>query len=263
MTQKFYFTIAAFFSLVTVVHAQLPINDKSIRYQQERMVFKQWDQDKFTPSPGFLSLNPLYWLTWAWHPDYHKKDLRPLGPVGPQTQRLALVAAMQNTDQAYHSQADTLRNTAVSEALNYSGLVTGADPLWSLYYSKAFKSLLTQQDDQLLNGTSAEVQSYLVTSGSYHWYLEESQSLAERLNTARNTLLDRGSRILTYHRLLAEYRRLSAAWDTQKQHAAFLLTLNRRAKALKSPETGAPLSPSAGYRTDRQIADEILSNYKP
>lgn len=241
--------------------AQMYVNDKSVRYQQERMVFKQWDQNKFTPTHGFLYLNPLYWLTWAWFPDYHKTDLRPLGPAGPQTQRLALAAAMQNTDNAYKLQADTLRNTAVSEAVNYSGLLSDADPLWLLYYSKEFKDLLNQQDSQVLSGVSGKVQDYLVSSGTYGWYLNESHSLSERLNTARTTTLDRGSRILTYYRLLAEYRRLNAAWETKKQQAGTFLALYERAKAIKSV-SGTSLSIPAGYKTDEQIADEILSHYK-
>ena len=241
--------------------AQMYVNDQSVRYQQERMVFKQWNQNDFTPTHGFLWLNPLYWLTWAWFPDYHKTDLRPLGPSGPQTQRLALVAAMQNTDNAYKLQADTLRNTAVSEAVNYSGLVSSADPLWLLYYSKEFKDLLNQQDSQLLSGVSSKVQSYLVSSGTYSWYLEQSHSLSERLNTTRTTTLDRGSRILTYYRLLAEYRRLNAAWATKKQQAGTFLALSEKAKSLKSPAT-TPVNIPAGYKSDQQIADEILANYK-
>jgi hypothetical protein len=39
------------------LYAQSMVADKSIRYQQERMVFKQWDQNKFTPTSGFLGLN--------------------------------------------------------------------------------------------------------------------------------------------------------------------------------------------------------------
>ena len=241
--------------------AQMIINDQSVIYQQERMVFKQWNQSDFTPTHGFLYLNPLYWLTWAWYPDYHKTDLRPLGPSGPQTQRLALAAAMQNTDNAYKLQADTLRNTAVSEAVNYSGLLSDADPLWLLYYSKEFKNLLNQQDSQVLSDVSAKVQNYLVSSGTYAWYLNESHSLAERLNTARTTTLDRGSRILTYYRLLAEYRKLGAAWETKKQQAGLFLALSERANHLKSPASSTVSIP-AGYRTDQQIADQILSNSK-
>lgn len=244
-------------------HAQKIIRDESVIYQQERMVFKQWDQNKFTPTHGFLWLNPLYWLTWAWHSDYHKNDLRPLGPAGPQTQRLALVAAMQNTDNAYKLQSDTLSNTAITEAINYTGLLSDTDPLWLLYYSKMFGPLLNQQDDQVLNNVSQKVRQYLVSSGIFNWYLDESHSLAERLNAARSTTLDRGSRIMSYYRLLEEYRKLNAAWDTKKQQAGLFLSVSEKANALKNHNgNSTTVNPPQGYRSDQQIADEILSHSK-
>ena len=240
--------------------AQMVINDESIRYQQERMVFKQWDKDKFTPKPGFLGLNPLYWLTWAWHPDYKKKDLRPLGPIGPQTQRLIFVAAMQNTENAYKLQADTLRNTAVSEAVNYSGITSATDPLWFLYYRHEFDPLINQQDDGLLNGLAQKEKEYLNRSGVLSWYLEESQALNERLDAARNTTVDRGSRMLAYHRLLSEYRKLAAAWNTKKHNAKLYLSLAESADKVKG--WGVPIEKNTGYRTDKQIADDVLNKSK-
>lgn len=258
--KKLFILSALLVAFSRISFAQMVINDQSVIYQQERMVFKQWNQNDFTPTHGFLWLNPLYWLTWAWYPDYHKTDLRPLGPYGPQTQRLALVAAMQNTDNAYKKQSDTLRNTAISEAVNYSGLLSDADPLWLLYYSKEFKDLLNQNDAQLLNGVSAKVRQYLLTSGTYSWYVGESQSLAQRLNTARSTTLDRGSRILTYYRLLAEYKRLNATWSTKKQQAGLFLALNSKMHNIKS--TSQQLTIPVTAKTDEQIADEIMANSK-
>lgn len=216
--------------------SQKRIRDKHITYQQERMVFKQWDRDLFTPTPGFLWLNPEYWLTWALHPNYPKTDLRPLGPVGPQTQRLALVAAMQSTDNAYKLQADTLRNMALGETYNYSGLVSGFDPLWQLFYSSEFEPLLLQSDGDILSGLSLKERNYLVSSGAYSWFVEESHSLLERLETARNTTLDRGSRILAYHRLLDEYRKLKATWEDKKQKAKLYLSLRDKNDAVKKKQ---------------------------
>lgn len=239
--------------------AQRPIRDDAIRYQQERMVFKQWNKDKFVPKPGFLYLNPLYWMTWAWHPNYPDTDHRPLGSIGPQTQRLALVLAMQQTTNNYKLQADTLRNTAVTELSNYSGLISSLDPLWMLYYSHEFAALLSQNDASLLNGLTSRERQYLLDSGLLEWYKEESEALAERLNAARNTNLDRGSRILAYHRMLAEYRKLISTWEAGKQRALHYLSLGDATRKIK--ESPAPLSADPG-RTDKQIAEEILSKSK-
>ncbi|SDF11487.1 hypothetical protein SAMN05216464_11312 [Mucilaginibacter pineti] len=242
-----------------LLSAQMIINDQSIRYQQERMVFKQWDKNKFTPKPGFLYTNPLYWLTWAWHTDYKNHDLRPLSATGPQTQRLALVLAMQNTDNAYALHADTLGKVALGESMNYSGLLSDADPLWLLYYRHQFDPLLSQQDNTLLDGLTAKERSYLTSSGLLTWYQEESHALAERLNAARATTVDRGSRLIAYHRMLDDFRKLEATWETKKQRAKLFLSLSDSAKGLKSPAGSISLPPG---KTDQQIADEILLKSK-
>ncbi|WP_343556286.1 hypothetical protein [Sphingobacterium sp.] len=235
------------------------LTDKHIVNQQERMVFKQWDKKKFTPTKGFLSLNPNYWLTWAWHPNYPKNDLRPLSSSGTQTQRLLLVAAMQHTEDQYKKHADTLRNTALTEMINYAGALSQADPLWQLYYSKEFQPLFQISSDLALAGAEPQVKDYLIRTGTLEWYLEESSALAERLEIARTTNLDRGSRIIAYHRMLGEYRKLYAAWDAKKQRAKLFLSLTRTnadAKQSSHPIV-LPLR-----RTDLQIADDVLQKSK-
>ena len=134
--KKLLFPIAFWFLFFGHARAQEEINDQSLRYQEQRMVFQQWDQNKFTPTSGFLGLNPYYWLTWGWfYPNYHKTDLRPLSATGPQTQRLALVGTMNSIDNSYKLQSDTVRNTALSQIANQSGALSDADPLWIVYYN--------------------------------------------------------------------------------------------------------------------------------
>lgn len=237
---------------------QKKISDKHITYQQERMVFKQWDADKFTPKSGFLGLNPEYWITWALHPNYPKTDLRPLGPAGPQTQRLLFAAAMQNSDNVYKLHADTLRNTAISEAVNYSGVLSAADPLWQIYYRKEFDELLNLADVDPLSGLSTAEQKYLVSTGLYDWYKEESNALLERLQLTRTTSVDRGSRIIAYHKMLAEYRSLRAGWDMKKSRAKNYLNIKGVAERLRNSQTSLP----ATSKSDIQIANDILKKSK-
>lgn len=230
--------------------------DKHIVHQQERMVHKQWDRKKFTPTSGFLGLNPNYWLTWARHPNYPKTDRRPLSGSGPQTLRMGMVLAMQQTDEAYKKHTDTIRNIAVTEALNYSGLVTDADPLWLLYYRKEFGNLTDGTDTDPLAGLSPDVGDYLRNKGLLEWYSEERAELKERLEAARTTTLDRGSRIMAYHRLLAEHRKLLSAWEAKKNYAAKFLLLAQSRDHLQGD---SPLLPEfSGGRSDIQIAEDIL-----
>ncbi|MGJ1311719.1 hypothetical protein ACS126_06355 [Sphingobacterium lactis] len=231
--------------------------DKHIVNQQERMVFKQWDRKKFTPTSGFLGLNPNYWLTWAWHPNYPRTDLRPLSAAGPQTQRLLLVAAMKNTEEAYKKHADTLRNTALTEMAGHAGAVSAADPLWQLYYRREFRPLTEGTDP--LDGTTAEIREYLAGTGMLDWYTGEASALAERLQGVRTTNIERGSRIMAYHRMLGEYHSLLSTWEAKKQRAKLYLVLSRTNKNLR--ESAQPIARPPG-RTDIRIADDILAKSK-
>ncbi|WP_104382195.1 hypothetical protein [Sphingobacterium sp. HMA12] len=235
------------------------LTDQHIVNQQERMVFKQWDKKKFTPTKGFLGLNPNYWLTWAWHSNYPKNDLRPLSSGGAQTQRLLLVAAMKNTEEAYSRHADTLRNTALTEMLNYTGAVSQVDPLWQLYYGHEFQSLYQINHASALQGAASEVSSYLIRTGILQWYIDESAALSERLDGARSTNLDRGSRIMSYHRMLDEYRKLRSVWEAKKQRAKLFLSLAKK-NAEQKQSAKAPIVPQG--RTDIQIAQDVLRKSK-
>jgi len=119
------------------LNAQTIIKDKAIVAQQERMVFKQWDEDKFYPKPMRIlgiPMNYLWYSTWALHPNYPDLDRRPLSPTGEQTQRLGLAAAMQISSDYYKEHSDTVKNLANAEIARISGALSSTDPLYQLYY---------------------------------------------------------------------------------------------------------------------------------
>jgi hypothetical protein len=238
--------------------AQVPINDEAFRYQEQRMVFQQWDQNKFKPGKGFLGLNPYYWLVWGWpYPNYHKTDLRPLSATGPQTQRLALVVAMNSTDGKYKLESDTVKNTALSQIASQSGLISGADPLWILYYSDEFKPLLNNSMASILAGLSPQVSSKLVSEGTYTWYKNELDRLKERVSGAHSADMDRGSRIMAYYRLLKEYRRLAAVWAIRTSSAQSTLNMAAQQHRLKAGQvTVNDWTP----QSDIDIANKVLQH---
>jgi hypothetical protein len=239
--------------------AQKLIVDEGIRYQQERMVFKQWDKNKFSPSSGFLGLNPYYWLTWGLHPNYKKTDLRPLSGSGPQTQRLGLVAAMTAASNAYQLESDTLRNTALLEIANQSGSLSFSDPLWLLYYRREFSPVLEFSDNSILAPLPATVRSKVIAEGLLTWYKNELSILKERIEGARTTDMDRGSRILAYHRMLQEYRALEATWTTRTSTAEKNI---RNADVQSKMKSDPVISKAWTPETDEQIARDILKNRK-
>ncbi|SDD71088.1 hypothetical protein [Pedobacter soli] len=251
MTRLFLFLLLCAGSLLA--RAQRLIHDEHIEHQQERMVFKSWDRGKFTPRPGFLGLNPLYWATWALHPNYPKTDLRPLGPFGPQTQRLMLTAATSSADEAYRLHSDTLRNSALSKSSVYTGLLSDLDPLWLLYYQKQFSPLIYPERNPL-DGAGEKEQKYLVSSGIYQWYLAEKDEIAERLELTRSTTLERGERLLSYQRLLGEYQKLQATWLEKKRLAGKYISISE----VKKTASGARKTLSKWGKIDIAIADRIL-----
>jgi hypothetical protein len=234
--------------------------DKAVAHQEQRMVYLQWDQNKFDPKAGFLSLNPYYWLVWGlFYPNYHQTDLRPLSVTGPQTQRLALVGEQNSIDGKYKLQSDTVRNTALSQIASQSGLLSDADPLWLLYYRQQFQPLLNYSPVSLLGTLSPSVSAKLLSEGTYNWYSNELAMLKERLNGARTTDMDRGSRIMAYYRMLKEYQRLSGVWNVRVAAAEKDLQMTAQQQHLK---TGVPAPGTWTPQTDVQIANKVLSNAK-
>ena len=236
--------------------AQEEINDEALRYQQQRMVYQQWDQDKFKPTSGFLGLNPYYWLTWGWfYPNYHKTDLRPLSASGPQTQRLALVAGMNTTDGKYKLQSDTVRNTALSQIAAQSGLISDADPLWLLYYNSEFKPVLNKSMVSIMAGLSPQVSAKLLSEGTYSWYNGELDRLKQRIQAAHATDMDRGARIMAYYRLLQEYRRLAGVWSIRTSTAQTTIDMAAQQQHLQNGQAAV-----SGWvpHSDIEIANKVL-----
>jgi hypothetical protein len=238
------------------IFAQATVQDNAVIHQEQRMVFQQWNQNQFDPKHGFLSLNPYYWLVWGFfYPNYHRTDLRPLSPAGPQTQRLALVSQLSNTDNHYALQADTVNNTAYSQLYATTGLVSDADPLWWLYYKQEFAPLLNYSATSILGTLPFDVSVKLVTEGTYDWYSNELAMLQERVNAAHSADMDRGARILAYYRLLKEYRKLNGVWTIRTSAAEKDLQLTIRQQQLKSGQV------NPGFwtpQTDVQIARQVL-----
>ncbi|MGY3055519.1 hypothetical protein ACVWYG_003740 [Pedobacter sp. UYEF25] len=239
--------------------AQKSIKDQSVIYQQERMVFKQWDRNKFTPTSGWLGINPYYLATWAWHISYKNSDKRPLGPAGPQTLRLGMVGNMSEVEKSYKQHSDTLRNTAILEIANQEGSISGGDPLWLLYYSKELKPVLENSPNTILSGLSNKVKSNVLESGIYEWYKKELDKLRERVEGARTTNMDRGSRILAYHRMLIEYRNLYGSWSARISSAGRSINLTEQQQRIKAHQIEFN---SWTPQSDIAIANDVVRNRK-
>lgn len=259
--KKYVLIFIAFWAFDCRVMAQMRLNDQAIIYQQERMVYKQWDRDKFIPKWRWW--RPSTWApyaaTWLLQPSYKKgPDLRPLKPGGEQTQRLALAVAMQTSSNYYKKEADTLRNTAIAEYANYAGVVSSADPLYQLYYKKELAPLSNITGEALKNVPS-DVAIYIAESGYYEWYITEMNSLAERFKNARTADLDRGQRVLMYHRIMLEQRELAKNW---KQRLAMAQQMLAYRDMLKKQKNNARNYFDPTTKSEDDVLNELLRNRK-
>ncbi|MEN0053588.1 MAG: hypothetical protein AAGC65_07955 [Mucilaginibacter sp.] len=240
---------------------QMLIHDQAIINQEERMVYKQWDKSKFTPEFKWYKPSSYYAysLTWLLHLGYKNgPDLRPLRAGGEQTQRLALAAAMQVTNNYYKKEADTLRNTAIAEFANYSGTVSAADPLYILFYKKELAPLDNIVGNAFVN-VPANVIQYMAESGAYNWYLTEMNSLKERYDNARRVDIDRGQRILLYHRIMLEHRKLADNWKYKLSMAQTMVDYQAK---MKNKNDKASDYFNGSTKTEDEIMNQILSNRK-
>jgi len=228
--KKLYLLVGCLFVFISA-NAQKKITDKAIIHQQERMVYAQWDDDKFDPEWSWWKPSSwtAYAMTWLLHPNYKDTDRRPLKAGGEQTQRLALATAMQVTSDYYKKQSDTLRNTALAEFTNYSSTVAFADPLYQMYYKKELKPL-DNIVENAFTGVPANVVLYMAESGAYNWYLTEMNSLLDRYKLAKSVDIDRGQRILMYHRIMLEHRKLAETWRHKLDMAGMMLDFKEQLK---------------------------------
>lgn len=242
--------------LIPKGYSQIPIHDRAIVSQQERMVFKQWDRDKFNPKPRRvlgIPTNPDWYLTWALHPNYPKLDRRPLSATGEQTQRLALAAAMKVSSDYYKQQADSVGNIAVKEWARISGALSGTDPLYLLYYKKEL-SPLEHIEETAFKNVQVKVQEYMLQHGAYNWYLDNMKILAERYGFAKNLDMERGQRIIMYHRIMLDMRKILDRWE-------YKLSLSEKVLALREIDEGGKkgqLDLQRRELKEEEIVDEII-----
>lgn len=236
--------------------SQTPIYDQAIVAQQERMVFKEWDKDKFYPKPNRIlgiPTNPNWFLTWALHPNYPKMDKRPLSPSGEQTQRLGLAAAMKISSDYYKQHSDTIKHMAAKELTRISGAFSSLDPLYQLYYKKEL-SPLEDIEAYAFPNIPLSVKVYMQDNGGYDWYLNNMQMLAERYGFAKSLDMERGQRILMYHRLMLEMRTLLSNWNYRLSLAGRMLNFR---DAFEQKTLGKIKLQNPGLR-DEEIIKEIL-----
>jgi len=91
---------------------------------------------------------------------------------------------------------------------------------------------LEDPDSNAFQGISQEVVSYMTDHGAYQWYSNNMASLTERYEFAKSLDMERGQRILMYHRIMLQMRDVIKKWqyklDMSSKMLAFRKLNNRR-----------------------------------
>jgi len=248
MKPLFLISLLWLFSLNVQSQSVKKISDPHLTAQQQRMVITRWGN--WLPEPHYflgIQTNIHYTMVWGWlAPSRNRSykqgaDIRPLGPTGEQTQRMLLNAQLLESSRQIKKLTDSIAGQARSELYQYSALFASVDPLWRLYYRNELDPVLNFNPNQTFDGLTGDQLLYLQTSGLPEWYIGEMSRLQERLDLAFKTDMERGSRIMAYHRLLLDYRSLQNRWEEQLAHAEKLWQLKSGAEqSRRSSISGQP-----------------------
>jgi len=243
------------------------INDPHIYEQQRRMVYANWGN--FRPSPKYflgIQTNIHYMMVWGWlAPSRNRSyrdgpDIRPLGPTGEQTQRMLLNTQLLAISREEKEIADSLAAQARSELYGHSALFAEVDPLWRLYYRKELKPVLEFDDASTITELSEKQLLYLKNSQLLIWYSDEMKRLQQRLEQAFDTDMERGARIMCYHRLLLEYRALKSRWDAQLNRAEQVWNLKSKGEQTRYSVLRDGNTQTYSYSDQAELMQRVIVN---
>jgi len=245
--------------------AQMPIRDYSIEAQQRRDTHISWGD--FRPNPGFLGLNPYYWFVWGLSSDRKSyrngPDVRPLRVGGEQSQREASLMAMAFVSDDYKKQSDKVGSEAIKDLLhNTGGILSAADPMWLLYYKKTLRDVDGYSLSKFTDRLTLQQKSYLSETEIIQWFDGEMLKLSGRLDGAKSANMDRGARIINYHRILLDYEKVLGRWNHQVSWAEKFTKLRDQNAAISNVKNIAGLNWDDHGKSDIDIMREIIKREK-
>src|SRR5690606_18892431 len=76
-------------------------------------------------------------------------------------------------------------------------------------------------------GVQEGVINYITAHGAYQWYLNNMASLSERYEFAKRLDMERGQRILMYHRIMLEMRDVLKKWQYKLDMSSNMLAFRK------------------------------------
>jgi hypothetical protein len=237
-----------------------PVQDKANNGQLKRMVFKQWNDWQPTPNTNWLGLpkDPVGWAYWrVLHHDYWKgEDKRPWKTGGQFQQNYLSLLAQKDLDGKMVDTTNAMMETNLATALSMSGGT--ADLPYQLYFENKFADLfqdVTNYYEALQTKYPASF-NQMMNSANGKRYIEFLDVEKNRIETIHGLFVDRGSRMVSYFKILNE---LQAACEEIKNYIRSYMLLAELPPPQKIQQ---PTKPKISDATDAQIVRELLKNWK-
>ncbi len=224
------------------------------------MVFNQWDDWQPDPSTNWLGIpkNPIGWAYWrVLHHDYwNGEDKRPWKTGGQFQQNYLSLLAQKNLDQKMVDTTNAMMETNLATALSMSGGV--ADIPYQLYFKNKFDDLYkdVMAYFQALQIKYPAAFNEMMNSQNGKKYVEFLDVEKDRIETIHELFVDRGSRMVSYFKILSE---LQPASEVIKN---YVLSYMRLASMPPPEKIQHPVEPDYYNSDDSKIVQELLNNWK-
>ncbi|HET7117535.1 MAG TPA: hypothetical protein VFI29_13645 [Hanamia sp.] len=259
---NFFLIMITFLLLPNFLLAQTvtPVQDKANNGQLKRMVFNQWDDWQPTPNTNWLGLpkNPIGWFYWRvlHHAYWNGKDKRPWKTGGQFQQNYLSLLVQKNFDRKMVDTTNKMMETNLATALSMTGGI--ADLPYQLYFENKFAGLyqdVTNYYEALQTKYPASF-NLMMNSSNGKRYIEFLDVEKNRIETIHELFVDRGSRMVSYFKILGE---LQPACEEIKNYIRSYMLL----AALPAPQKiQQPSKPKISDSTDTEIVRDLLKNWK-
>lgn len=236
------------------------VQDKANNGQLKRMVFNQWDDWQPDPSTNFLGLpkDPAGWAYWrVLHHAYWKgEDKRPWKTGGQFQQNYMALLAQKDLDKKILDTTSAMMKTNLATELSMTG--GAADIPYQLYFKKKFDNLFQDVMNYFQSLQTKYPASFneMMNSANGKKYLEFLDVEKDRIETIHGLFVDRGSRMVSYFKILSELQPASEIIKNYVQSYMLLASMPPPEKVQR------PAVPEYYNSGDAKIVQELLKNWK-
>src|ERR1017187_2673208 len=184
------------------------VQDKANNGQLERMVYSRWNDWQPTPNLNWLGLpkNPVGWFYWRiLHHDYWAgEDQRPWKTAGEFQQNYGSLLVQKELDGKIVDTTSAMMKMSLSTALSMTG--GDFDVPYLLYFENKFAGLYQDVTSyyQALQTRYPASFNQMINSANGKKYVEFLDVEKNRIETIHQMFVDRGSRMVSYFKILHE-----------------------------------------------------------